>query len=656
MAPSVKVRLEVEGAPEAIAAIRAFTQQSKAAGNDASAGFGGASGAIGKLTGMLKGLGIAFTAVKLAQLVNDVKNYTVETVRLAAEQKDLALQVGTTVRNMSALSAVAKATNTDQGKLTAGLGRLADQIKDLREGSPEAVRAFKQLGLSAKDFTSNDTVVNATKVAEALQRVARGGQQGALATDALGKSGRALLPVFEKLNELGGLEGAVAFAEKLGVLVDGKTVATFEAIASELSKMELVARGLALRFAAALGPDLLVVLREIQRLFIDATPAAETFGRVIGVLVRIVGLLVVNVAALGTVLARIATLQWGKIAGDVKRYDEALQRLATDYPKIAAFDDSIGGQADSHVRLHEQRLKELARLDEDYARAQARKLDAWRERREVQLEDEFRKGLISIEAYYRAREDLATAALYRELKAKEALVDSLPAGSVEQAIASAEATALREQIATIVLKFKLELEAARGTAKSFGNDLRTNLGQALTSFLTTGIRGVKSLTDAFLQLGLVIANAIQQTAGQWVASFITTSLGPKPAGKAAGGLITGPGTETSDSILARLSRGEYVVRAAAVRQPGVLPQLEAINRGLQTPPLRPLRGFAEGGFVDDLQVSPLVAGGGGSVNGTIQLGLDDGLVLKALETPAGQRVLLKVMAKSPRAFGAALRR
>lgn len=33
---------------------------------------------------------------------------------------------------------------------------------------------------------------------------------------------------------------------------------------------------------------------------------------------------------------------------------------------------------------------------------------------------------------------------------------------------------------------------------------------------------------------------------------------------AGGGLISGPGTETSDSILARLSAGEYVVRAAAV--------------------------------------------------------------------------------------------
>jgi len=43
----------------------------------------------------------------------------------------------------------------------------------------------------------------------------------------------------------------------------------------------------------------------------------------------------------------------------------------------------------------------------------------------------------------------------------------------------------------------------------------------------------------------------------------------KPQKKARGGVIHGPGTSTSDSILARLSRGEYVIRASAVKRYGV---------------------------------------------------------------------------------------
>jgi hypothetical protein len=60
---------------------------------------------------------------------------------------------------------------------------------------------------------------------------------------------------------------------------------------------------------------------------------------------------------------------------------------------------------------------------------------------------------------------------------------------------------------------------------------------------------------------------------------------------AGGGLLGGRGTGTSDSNLAWLSRGEYVMPASAVRQPGVLSFLEALRRGGGIP------GFADGGVV-----------------------------------------------------------
>ena len=59
--------------------------------------------------------------------------------------------------------------------------------------------------------------------------------------------------------------------------------------------------------------------------------------------------------------------------------------------------------------------------------------------------------------------------------------------------------------------------------------------------------------------------------------------------RAGGGQIRGQGTSTSDSILARLSDGEYVIRAAAVKKLG-LARLHAINRGM-------LPAFADGGLI-----------------------------------------------------------
>lgn len=67
---------------------------------------------------------------------------------------------------------------------------------------------------------------------------------------------------------------------------------------------------------------------------------------------------------------------------------------------------------------------------------------------------------------------------------------------------------------------------------------------------------------------------------------------------ATGGFLSGPGTGTSDSILARLSNGEFVVNAAATAN--TLPILEAINAGW-VPSAEYLHGmlpgFAQGGKV-----------------------------------------------------------
>lgn len=74
-------------------------------------------------------------------------------------------------------------------------------------------------------------------------------------------------------------------------------------------------------------------------------------------------------------------------------------------------------------------------------------------------------------------------------------------------------------------------------------------------------------------------------------------------GIATGGYITGPGTGTSDSIAARLSNGEYVIRAAAVDRYGV----DFFHR------LNAMR-FANGG---------LVGGGSPAPTGPVRLHPDD---------------------------------
>lgn len=86
----------------------------------------------------------------------------------------------------------------------------------------------------------------------------------------------------------------------------------------------------------------------------------------------------------------------------------------------------------------------------------------------------------------------------------------------------------------------------------------------------------------------------------------SAGAGSAPLGLARGGLVRGPGTTTSDSIWARLSKDEFVLNAAAVRRYG-LGTLYAMNQLRANLPR-----FSAGGFVGALSASmiPRLASGG----------------------------------------------
>jgi hypothetical protein len=125
-------------------------------------------------------------------------------------------------------------------------------------------------------------------------------------------------------------------------------------------------------------------------------------------------------------------------------------------------------------------------------------------------------------------------------------------------------------------------------------------GAAISDFLSS----LAGFTwDAIASAGVAAWNAITQAiqgAIDAVAKFIglapSTPAAPATGGGGApglarGGRIHGRGSGTSDSILARLSAGEYVVPARVVAQPGVLALLELLRRRGGLP------GYAAGGQV-----------------------------------------------------------
>jgi len=121
---------------------------------------------------------------------------------------------------------------------------------------------------------------------------------------------------------------------------------------------------------------------------------------------------------------------------------------------------------------------------------------------------------------------------------------------------------------------------------------------------------------------------------------------------AGGGLVSGPGSATSDSIPARLSAGEYVVRAAAVRQVGVA-FLDSLN-GLSAGPR--FKGgelaFAAGGLVPEVKVPPAQP----QMNQAVRIvnAVDPGVTHDHLQSPAGERVIVNIIGRNARAIRSAL--
>lgn len=117
----------------------------------------------------------------------------------------------------------------------------------------------------------------------------------------------------------------------------------------------------------------------------------------------------------------------------------------------------------------------------------------------------------------------------------------------------------------------------KNMANSILNSLMRIAMQKTLENIITAVVGRRSTTSIS-----TAASAVDATSRAWDAVGYEYGL-------ADGGMITGPGTSTSDSIPAMLSNGEYVVNAAAVKKVGV-GFLDGINSGY-------VKHFASGGYV-----------------------------------------------------------
>ncbi|WP_334053903.1 phage tail tape measure protein [Burkholderia cepacia] len=313
------------------------------------------------------------------------------------------------------------------------------------------------------------------------------------------------------------------------------------------------------------------------------------------------------------------------------RYHEAINKLKERSTQI---DAELADYASERQREVERELAAMPMGDNarELNQATSRVGDEFRRRR-----DDFTKG---------ARKDgtLGSPEYLAEIdrinRAEAELVER-ERGYVEQRLAVQRDW--RVGASRAVALYQESAENAAGRAEEAFTSSFRSMEDALTSFVSTGKLDFRGLVNSMIAdlarfaaraamapvfgalgsaLGLGAASAGGFSASSLlggVAGGMSDIFGAGGGNSygfhlATGGRVTGPGTSTSDSIPAWLSNEEFVVKAAAVRKPGVLRLLEAINSGQDLGFAK----FANGGLVGGGSVG---GGGLGAQGGGIELNI-----------------------------------
>ncbi|KVP60808.1 phage tail tape measure protein [Burkholderia ubonensis] len=293
------------------------------------------------------------------------------------------------------------------------------------------------------------------------------------------------------------------------------------------------------------------------------------------------------------------------------RYHDAINKLKE---RSAQIDAELADYASERQREVQRELAAMSMGDNarELNQATSRVSDEFRRRRDDFTKGARKDGTLGSPEYL-AEIDRINRAEAEQIERERGYLDQRLSMQRDWRVGASRAVALYQESA----------ENAAGRAEEAFTSSFRNLEDAVASFAATGKVDFKGLVDSMIaDLARFAARAAMAPVFGWLGSalglgasaasgFSSSSLMGGLGGGiadgiagavggnqyqfhlATGGMVSGPGTSTSDSIPAMLSNNEFVVKAAAVRKPGVLRLLEAINSGRDVGFAK----FANGGLV-----------------------------------------------------------
>jgi hypothetical protein len=462
-----------------------------------------------------------------------------------------AQSVGLSVDAYSKLSYAAEQGGANQEQLRTGLVKLSQELGRAAEGNQSAMDKFARLGIEIRDaggnMKSTDQII--ADLADRMAAMPDGADKSAAAVELLGEAGVRLIPTLN-----GGADGLKALgdqAERLGIAVSDKQAKEAAAFNDAWDNVARTFGNLAREVGA-------VALPELTRLFdyISSTVASNRQD-----------------------LVRWVEDGWSYAVQVVKDF------IAVITGDGSAVNPWVADLVAKGRELGEQWMKAI----NDVILPALTAFWEWLDKiaKMIGLESGAQLGLILLVGKLSGAFGTIVPAIAAVKGATKAFFAVLKLG-IRTAIG---ATGIGLILVALGLVYEYWDKIKAGAQALWDSFKRMFPGMAETikNALGDAVDWVIGRFEALWSLIQRVYRAVRDTlaaAGNAVGDVL---------GFSQGGAVHGPGTSTSDSIPARLSDGEFVLRAAAVRSVGVgfLNRLNAYGASILDGPAR----FADGGLV-----------------------------------------------------------
>lgn len=556
-------------------------------------------------------------AVAAAELVGFIK----KSIDAADRLNDLRQITGLTVPTLNGLSFAAKQSGTDLDVLAKGVGKFARFVDAAKSPTSEQSKLLSELGINAKEPEAA-----LLQIADTFAALPDGLEKTNLAMQLFGKSGADLIPLLNG--------GSAALRE---MITTGQTLNPVtqemaekaDELNDSLGRLKASGTGLGTRLAADIVPGMTEISKAMEEAAKEGSVLLTLWVGLGGIGAAIftdefksrIDKIAKAQRALNDALRNGAT-EDNDYVKKLRAKIAALEQLGVAEKKSKeAAEQSVKAAADRNAAqkvLSENLIKTKQDETDQIKTALDAQTQAYRkaqsevekiENDRVALAEKNALRLADLKSGPKDKKNEAltskddserfwaqVAARSASLNTQAAQRSAFDSGDLDAAISLGKqaqdqidelAEAGAEAISVLAQQ---ETQVASIMDKALAG--KAEIAKAKADEAKAGVEALKKEFEAFQKIPIGFDIASAEKAARDMQKRVQAILDGKPLlqsvklgpdtgnlpARAHGGPIRGPGSATSDSILARLSHGEYVVRAAAVKKLG-LAAMHQINQG-----------------------------------------------------------------------------